>query len=162
MQSDMNGPTLQLLASFSDACRTSTLKRLELVEEGAENWALTPEAMSFADMAHHLIQCDLALLRIFEKKQIGKNIGERGACVVSGAAEFQGLVTRLEKLKKERRLFLWDLMDQDLDVLIDAERIRGVERIPAGLLILEFFDHEAHHRGQMAAYLKAYQLAKVS
>ena len=43
------------LAEFSRAVRESTLKRLRLVPDGFENWRISPQAMSFADVAKHLI-----------------------------------------------------------------------------------------------------------
>lgn len=153
----MSDGELNRLSGFSDTIRNSTLKRLRLVPEGAEDWSLRDGGMSFNDLAHHLIQCDRALLKIFESKSIGKNLGQAGQATAKGAEGLAGYIEELKSIKTMRSQFILDLMPEDFDVLIDAERIRGVERIPAGLLILETLDHETHHRGQMSVYLSAYE-----
>lgn len=58
------------LASFSTAIRESTLKRLRIVKAGHENWRLTAESMSFADLAHISSSGRMAL---------GKAVGTRPA-----------------------------------------------------------------------------------
>lgn len=147
----------QRLAAFSDTVRNSTLKRLKRVPEGAENWSIAPGAMSFADIAYHILENDRALFKIFETKRIGAHIGEAGAITIQTRSEFEDLIEELKKTKKERSTFIYDLTPADLDVIVEAERIRGVERIPAGTLILEVLDHEVHHRGQLAAYLRVHE-----
>lgn len=149
----------QRLAAFSDTVRTSTLKRLRRVPEGAENWAVREGAMSFADLADHILKCDSALLKIFETKRIGANVGEAGQRHIESRAEFDELVGELKQQRKTRREFIGEMTEADFDVIIDAERVRGVERIPAGILILEMLDHEVHHRGQMALALSLYEAA---
>jgi uncharacterized damage-inducible protein DinB len=147
----------QRLAAFSDTVRNSTLKRLRRVPEGAENWAVREGAMSFADLADHILQCDYALLKIFETKLIGAHVGKAGQRHIETRAEFDDLVGELKQLRKTRREFIGTMTESDFDVIIDAERIRGVERIPAGILMLEMLDHEVHHRGQMALALSLYE-----
>ena len=156
----MGGTEQTRMAAFADSVRDSTLKRLKLVPEGSENWAVTRGAMSFADLAHHVIQCDKALIKVFESKHIGKNLGEAGATRITNRADYIALVQELHELKRVRCEVIEELTDADFDVLIDADRIRGVERIPAGLLILETLDHEIHHRGQLALYLRVLESAR--
>ncbi len=158
----MGGTEQTRMAAFADGVRNSTLKRLKRVPEGSENWAITAGAMSFADLAHHIIQCDKALLKVFETKHIGKNVGETGQMRVKDREEFNALVQELHDLRRIRSEFIEDFTDADFDVLIDADRIRGVERIPAGLLILETLDHEVHHRGQLAVYLRVLEAARAA
>ena len=74
-------------------------------------------------------------------------------------AEFLELVAELKELRKTRRDFIGQMIEADFDVIIDAERIRGVERIPAGILLLDMLDHERHHRGQIALALSLYESA---
>jgi len=51
----MNSTDLEHLAAFSDRVRDSTLKRVRRVPDGKENAAFPHGAMSFADIADHLI-----------------------------------------------------------------------------------------------------------
>jgi uncharacterized damage-inducible protein DinB len=146
----------QRLAAFSDTVRNSTLKRLRRVPKGAENWAVREGAMNFADLADHILQCDYALLKIFETKLIGANVGKAGQRHIETRPEFDNLIGELKQLRKTRHEFIGTMTESDFDVIIDAERI------PAGILILEMLemlDHKVHHRGQMALALGLYEAA---
>jgi hypothetical protein len=77
------------LARFSVAIRESTLKRLRMVPEGAENWRVDPQAMSFADNARHLIEADRWLL---ESLRLGI------ASPMVGVADVMRIVDRSEYL----------------------------------------------------------------
>lgn len=64
------------LATFASAVRESSLKRLRAVPVGAENWRVDPEAMSFADTAQHLIDCDEWLFRAVETGHLARCDGQ--------------------------------------------------------------------------------------
>ena len=44
-----------VLADFSRVVRESTIKRLTLTPKSFENWKITENAMSIADIAQHLV-----------------------------------------------------------------------------------------------------------
>ena len=48
----------KLLIDFCKAVRDSTLKRLKVVPEGYENWRISKNSLSFAEIAKHLIESD--------------------------------------------------------------------------------------------------------
>jgi len=48
----------ELLTEFCKSVRGSTIKRLELVPESYENWKVSPGALSFAEIAKHIIDLD--------------------------------------------------------------------------------------------------------
>ena len=62
----MGSAAQPLLATFSNSVRNSTMKRLRRVPEGAENWAPFEGGMSFADLAYHIIECDVAIIQAIE------------------------------------------------------------------------------------------------
>ena len=58
------------LAEFAKAVRDSTIKRLKQVPAGKENWRITPDAMSFAEIAYHLIEADEWLIKKIENQDL--------------------------------------------------------------------------------------------
>lgn len=153
----MSDAERQLLGQLSNSARNSTIKRLKRVAEGAENWAIAEGKLSFADLARHILDCDKAILKIFESNSIGKNLGEPGVAGTVDREGFEALLVELKEYKTIRHDFIVGLSDDDLNVLIDADRIRGVEKMPTRLLLVETLDHEIHHRGQIAVYLGVYE-----
>lgn len=152
----MSAGAQPLLATFSNTIRNSTLKRLRKVPQGAENWAPFDGGMSFADLAFHIIECDVALLRAIESRQMDKNLGTSGAMPIGSRPEFETLLERLKELKEQRFRLIAGLTNDQLNVIVEADRIRGIEHIPFGGLIMETLDHEIHHRGQLSTYLRVY------
>lgn len=153
----MSDAERNLLGEMSNAARNSTMRRLKRVAEGAENWAIAEGKLSFADLACHILECDKAILKIFESNSIGKNIGTPGMAGTVDRAGYDAIIAELKEMKTLRHDFILGLSDDQLNVLIDADRIRGVEKMPARLLVVEAIDHEIHHRGQIAAYLGLYE-----
>lgn len=145
-----------LLATFSNSVRNSTIKRLKKVPEGAENWAPFEGGLSFADLAYHIIECDVAILQALETHHIGKNQGTPGAMPIANRAEFESLIERLKDLKEQRFRTISTLTNEQLNIIIEAERVRGTEHVPYGGLLLDTLDHEVHHRGQLSTYLRVY------
>lgn len=158
----MSGTAQQLLSTFSNSIRNSTIKRLRKVPEGAENWAPVDGGMTFADLALHIIECDVALLNCIKTHAMDKNLGEAGAIPIEARAEFDGLIERLREGKAARFQFIAGLSDADMDIVIEADRIRGIEHIPLGGLVLELLDHEVHHRGQLSTYLRVHEAARAA
>ena len=152
----MSAGAQPLLGTFSNTIRNSTIKRLRKVPAGGENWAPFDGGMSFADIAYHIIECDVALLRGVESRQIDKNLGTAGAMPIGSRPEFDSLVERLKDLKDKRFRMIQGLTNEQMNIIVEADRIRGVEHIPIGGLILEMLDHEIHHRGQLSTYLRVY------
>jgi uncharacterized damage-inducible protein DinB len=128
--------TGQNLAEFSKAVRESTLKRLKLVPPGKENWRVSPDAMSFADTARHLIECD------------GKAVEE----IPVSREQFERYIGDLEKLGKKRVEALANITDDQFAVTMHDNRFGMVTLW--WVIVRGNLDHEAHHRGQIIAYLR--------
>ena len=149
----------QRLSSLSRAIRFSSLKRLRQVPdrqvpEGQENWRPSLEAMSFADLAHHLIEADRWLFRKLRAPDLTGMVGEAGEAGQVDRTMYLELLGELERLGEERAAWLSQLTDGALDETIPDDRFGGM--VSAWWVIVRGnLDHEAHHRGQVAAYLRA-------
>jgi uncharacterized damage-inducible protein DinB len=139
------------LAEFAEAVRESSLKRLRRVPPGKENWRVSPDAMSFADTARHLINADKWLFRQLEKS-IPAMKGEAGLENIKSRDEYDALLDELEKTGRQRASFLRGLTDERYSELIFDERFGEVT--VWWVIVRSNLDHEIHHRGQIAAYLR--------
>ena len=142
------------LTKFSIAVRESTLKRLRTVQRGSEDWRIDKDSMSFADIAQHIIDCDLALIESFHTKNIGSNLGKAHSAMTDKFNALKDLIEKLEETKNKRTVFIEDLNKKDLLEIITADRKDGEQQLAMELLIYTMLDHETHHRGQLSVYLK--------
>ena len=144
--------TGQRLAEFSEAVRNSSLKRLKIVPPGKENWRISPEAMSFADTANHLREADVWLFKKLENKDLPHMAGKPNAMNNISRDEYERLLDDLEKLGKRRAELLSNMSDDQFEESIYDDRFGTVT--VWWVIVRGNLDHEAHHRGQIAAYLR--------
>jgi uncharacterized damage-inducible protein DinB len=149
----------QRLAELSEAVRESTLKRLRVVPEGLENWRPVPSAMSFADLAHHIAEADRWLFRKLEKPELPPMQGEVGAGAVADRAQFLALVEELVTLGRQRTALLRGLDAAALERRLPDARFGGEVSV-WWIVVRGNLDHEAHHRGQLAIYLRQVAVAE--
>ncbi|MHC4133790.1 MAG: DinB family protein [Planctomycetota bacterium] len=138
------------LADLSDAVRESSLKRLRQVPPGRETWRPDPGSMSFADLAQHLLDCDAHLARSLRE---GPQPPEHGGVGIAGPQEreeYDALVDALDLSGAERRELIESIHDFDR-VAFDE---RFGETTVWWVVARGNLDHEIHHRGQIAAYLR--------
>ena len=150
----MPDPTTgQRLAEFSRAVRESTLKRLRLAPPGKENWRVSPDAMSFADTARHLIDCDLKMFRMLYTKNRSTMRDDIIIEDLKSRNEYDEMLAKLESLGAHRAEMLASMNeDQFSEELFDD---RFGDMVTAWWVIVRGnLDHEAHHRGQVAANLR--------
>lgn len=142
------------LAEFSRAIRESTLKRLRLVPEGHENWRISSKAMSFADIAQHLIDADNWLFEKLGIKNLKPMVGRANLVEIKGRSQYDVLLGELEKIGDRRSTMLDKITDEELSEMIYDDRFGG--EVSAWWIIMRgCLDHEIHHRGQISAYLRA-------
>ena len=144
---------LERLANFSDKVRNSTLKRLRKVPPGKENYSISNDSMTIADIARHLIICDEAYLSLLDTKQLEKNLGKTNSIRIKSREEFDNLIRSLEVLKIQRHDFILAMNDEKLNTKIAVDSIAGKSEEDLGSLIYRMLDHETHHRGALAIYL---------
>jgi uncharacterized damage-inducible protein DinB len=142
------------LSEFSAAVRESTLKRLRSVPEGYENWRMSLESMSFADVAQHLIDADNWLFKMLELKNLRPMVGEPGLVEVTNRDRYLSLLEGLMKTGARRAGMLENMTESQLSEMIFDGRF-GREVSVWWIVVRGNLDHEIHHRGQIVAYLRA-------
>ena len=147
------------LTEFSRAVRESTLKRLRLVSQGFENWRPTPGAMAFDKQAQHLLACDRYLFDRLEGRDVPPVTGASEPSEDFSRSMFESLLTALERSGERRADYLQGLSESDLSQTVFDHRF-GREVTVWWLIVRGNLDHEIHHRGQIAAYLRMSGLVK--
>lgn len=141
------------LARFSESVRESSLKRLRTVPDRYENWRPTPEAMSFADIVQHLIDADNWLFKMLELKNLKPIAGKSGLVEVTHRNQYLNLLDELMQTGERRTQLLENIEpDQLLEMIFDLRY--GQEVSVWWIIVRGNLDHEIHHRGQIAAYLR--------
>lgn len=149
----MSAEETQNLAAFARAVRESSLKRLRLVPAGRENWRPAPEAMSFADLAHHLIDADEWLFRKLAERALEPMVGRAGEAGEATRDRYMEMLARLEQTGRQRADLIAGLSAEQLAEPIFDRRFGG-EVTVWWVIVRGNLDHEVHHRGQIATYLR--------
>jgi uncharacterized damage-inducible protein DinB len=147
------------LVKFAGAVRESTLRRLHLVPVGAENWRVDPEAMSFSDTAQHLIDSDQWLYSILQAKASTQMLGKAGIANITDRAQYDALLNSLVRSGDRRISLLSSLTREALNESVNAPEIGGTVT-SWWAIVRGNIDHEIHHRGQIAAYLRTLKAAR--
>ena len=146
--------TSSQLAEFSNAVRTSTIERLQLIPVGKENWRFSPGAMSPADIAYHLIETDEWLFKKIELKNLKSILGNSGTVEIQIRNDYLKLIEELINSGKKRSGLILSLDDKGLQEKIYDDRF-AKEVSVWWIIVRGNLDHEIHHRGQLSAYLRA-------
>ena len=141
------------LAEWSRAVRESSLKRLRAVPAGSENWRPVADAMSFSDLAHHIVEADEWLFRKLEARALEPIVGRAGAVTITAREQYMQLLRELEHLGARRSRLFAGFTDEQLRERIEDQRFGG-EVTVWWILVRGTIEHEIHHRGQIAAYLR--------
>ena len=149
------------LARFSEAVRESSLKRLRLVPEGSENWCPTSEGMSFADIAQHLIDADNWLFKMLDLKNLKPIVGKPGLVEVTYRSQYLKLLDELRQTGVHRSQLLESITPDQLSEMIFDHRY-GKEVGVWWIIVRGNLDHEIHHRGQIATYLRILGRSNIS
>ncbi len=99
----------ELLIDFCKAVRDSTLKRLKTVPEGYENWRISKNALSFAEIAKHLIQSDDWTIKKINEPAIKSILPEKGSLENCSREEFSTLILELEECLDTKIKFIESL-----------------------------------------------------
>jgi uncharacterized damage-inducible protein DinB len=149
------------LSRFSEAVRESSLKRLRLVPERIENWRPTPEVMSFADIAQHLIDADNWLFKMLDLKNLKPIAGKPGLVEVTHRSQYLKLLDELRQTGVHRSQLLESITPDQLSEMIFDHRYS--KKVSVWWIIVRGnLDHEIHHRGQIATYLRVLGRSNIS
>jgi uncharacterized damage-inducible protein DinB len=144
---------IELLTEFCKSVRNSTIKRLEIVPEGYENWKVSSGALSFAEIAKHIIDLDNWL---FEKiKNPNTKSIETDTAIIKycNREKYKGLINSLKEILEKKIDLINTLSEDKLKVKMYDDAYNS-EASLAWLILRRNIDHEIHHRGQLAAYLR--------
>lgn len=142
-----------LLTKFSTAVRESTIKRLIKVPEGYENWKISKGALTFSQVAKHIIDLDYWTIEKIKNPSI-RSIEIEGVEHLNCTREvYTKLISKLKESLAEKLKFIESLNDEDLERKIFDDRFNEEVSI-AWIILRGNLDHEIHHRGQIAAYLR--------
>ncbi len=143
----------ELLKEFTIAVRQSTLKRLLKVPDGYEHWKLSENSLSFAEIAQHLIDIDewtIQKINNSEIKSIETLTAEMNEC---NRAKFIELIEDLKNTLDKKLELFESLNENDLNKKIYDDSY-NIEMSLSMLILRRNLDHETHHRGQLATYLR--------
>ena len=87
---------IELLTEFCRSVRGSTIKRLEIVPEGYENWKISPGALSFAEIAKHIFDLDNWLFEKIKNPELHSIETETAVIKNCDRHEFNQYVTGLD------------------------------------------------------------------
>jgi len=142
------------LADLAAAVRQSSLKRLRAVSAGQENWRPTGDAMSFADLAQHLIDADRWLFQLLDGRSGDPIVGRPRLREVRARREYDFLLGELESAGAERETRIAGLGAPELARRYFDPRFNREVTVWWGV-VRGNLDHEIHHRGQLSVYLRA-------
>ncbi len=142
----------QRLVEFSNMVRESTLKRLKAVPHGKENWCICPESLSFSDIAQHLIDVDDWLFHLLISKKKIRAEAKPRMKTVNNREEFEQLISKLGESQIQRRKLIFGLPEEILEHEVEDPFLGKMSTWWA--VMRGNIDHEIHHRGQLAVYLK--------
>jgi uncharacterized damage-inducible protein DinB len=145
----------QNLADLSLAVRESSLKQFRVVPAGMENWRITPESMSIADLAKHLIRADELLFRKIADPSVEIVTGNAGEVTITRREQYDALVAQLVETGNRRAELFRKMTDQELSKRIPDDHYgSGKDSTVWWILVRANLDHEIHHRGALAVYLR--------
>jgi len=144
---------IELLTEFCRSVRGSTIKRLELVPEGYENWKISSGSLSFAEIAKHIIDLDYWLLEKIKNPDIKSIETETAVIKPRNKKEFKILINNLKEVLDKKIEILNTLGESKLNETMYDDAYDSEVSL-AWLILRRNIDHEIHHRGQIASYLR--------
>ena len=144
---------IELLKDFTKTVRDSTIKRLIKVPVGYEHWKLSKGSLSFAEIAKHLIDLDVWTLQKIKQPSLKAIETQTAIMDKCDKQKFLRLISRLKETLQLKLKYL-DLLDtNDLKRKIYDDRFNDEVSL-YWILLRGNLDHEIHHRGQIAVYLR--------
>ena len=143
----------ELLIDFCKAVRDSTIKRLKIVPEGYENWKVSHGALSFAEIAKHIIDLDNWLFEKIKNPELHSVEAENAIIENCDRIKFEGLVNDLKETLGRKIQLINTFDEKKLKSKLFDDRFDSEVSI-AWIILRGNIDHEIHHRGQIAAYLR--------
>jgi uncharacterized damage-inducible protein DinB len=151
----------ELLSEFCKAVRDSTIKRLKKVPEGYENWCISKNALSFAEIASHLIESDEWLIKKIKDPTLRSIRAEKGSLKDCSRKEFNSLILGLEDSLNRKFELINSLNKEKMKNKIYDDRFTDEVSIE-WIILRGNIDHEIHHRGQISAYIRTLEDGQIA
>ena len=151
---------IKLLLEFCKAVRKSTLKRLKMVPEGYENWKISPGALSFAEVAKHIIDLDYWMFEKIKNPDLKSIETETAIIKHCDRDRYLSLIDNLKNLLEKKIEFINTFDVDKLKAKMFDDRFDSEVSIE-WIILRGNLDHEIHHRGQIAAYLRVLKDNKI-
>lgn len=146
----------EILIEFIRAVRNSTIKRLERVPAGFENYSPSNGSLSIANIAKHIIDLDNWTFDKLKNPSL-KAIETQTANITIGSRfEYEDMIEELNELAEEKIVLIESMSEADLQKKMFDDRFDS-EVTVEWILLRGNLDHEIHHRGQLAVYLRLIQ-----
>jgi uncharacterized damage-inducible protein DinB len=151
----------ELLAGYKRAIRGRTLEVLKKVPEDKLNWFPVAGVLSLGQLIHHIGQADMAWGKVLNREWGLEEFLERRRQMdlVEVIGDVESLTDELEGLEiTHQALLTWisNQSDEDLETIYDGAGMKATARE----IILGLGEHESHHRGQIATYLRLLEVDK--
>ena len=143
----------ELIIEFCKAVRDSTIKRLKIVPEGYENWRISENSLSFAEIVKHLIESDNWTIKKINEPALKSILPEKGSIDDCSREQFSSLIHELEEWLEKKIKFIRSLDSEKMESKIYDDRFDNEVSIE-WIILRGNLDHEIHHRGQIAVYLR--------
>jgi len=143
----------KILKQFSIAVRESTIKRLIKVPEGYENWKVSESSLSFAQIAKHLIELDYWLCEKIQNPFINSIETQNVEGMTCTREQFNKFIFKLKDSLEVKLKLIESLGQETLEAKIFDDSYSEEVSI-MWLILRRNLDHEIHHRGQIATYLR--------
>ncbi len=96
----------ELLIEFCKAVRDSTIKRLKIVPKGYENWRISKNSLSFAEIAQHLIDSDDWTINKIKIPTLKSILAEKGSIEDCSREVFYSFISALEESLERKIKFI--------------------------------------------------------
>ena len=143
----------ELIIEFCKAVRDSTIKRLKVVPVGYENWSISENSLSFAEIVKHLIESDNWTIKKINEPALKSILPEKGSIDDCSREQFSSLIHELEECLEKKIKFIHSLDREKMESKIYDDRFNDEVSIE-WIILRGNLDHEIHHRGQIAVYLR--------
>jgi uncharacterized damage-inducible protein DinB len=114
--------------------------------------------MSFADIAQHILDADFWLFRKLELRTLQAMRGRAETVHISKRQEYLHILGHLEQSGNKRSELIRSLSCTQMAERILDQRFGGEVSV-WWVIVRGNLDHETHHRGQLATYLRIAHIA---
>jgi len=146
----------EILIEFVRAVRNSTISRLEKIPAGFENWSPSSGSLSVVNIAKHIIDLDYWTFEKLKDPSLKSIETQTANITIESRFEYEDMIEKLNELAEEKIGLIESMSEEELQRKMFDDRFDS-EVTVEWIFLRGNLDHEIHHRGQLAAYLRLIQ-----